>query len=98
MPFEDVRTVEALFRGASRAGAEAAHHSALVVGQGVSVLVVLAGKAFGVVFASGNWALLRALVLVREHVRLEVLEVLAACGVWAKAFVGFVGRRSLAVA
>jgi hypothetical protein len=44
-----------------------------------------------VVFASRDWTFLWTLVLVCEHVRLEVLEVPATCGVWAEAFVGLVG-------
>jgi hypothetical protein len=97
MPLEDVCAIEALLGRAARAWAEATHHSAFVVRQCVSVLVVLAGETFSVVLASWDRALLRALVLMCEHVRLEVLEVPTACGIWAKAFAGFVRRRSVAV-
>lgn len=97
MSLEDVCTVKALLRGAAGARAETAHHCAFVVCQGVSVLVVFAGEAFGVVLAGRDWALLGSLVLVGEHVRFEVFEVSAACRVRAETFAGFVGRRCLAV-
>jgi hypothetical protein len=90
MPLEHVRTVEALLGRAARAWTETTYHGSLVVRQCVPVLVVLASKAFCVVFASRDGTFLWALVLVCEHVRLEVLEVPATCGVWAEAFVGFV--------
>jgi hypothetical protein len=97
MSLEDVRAVEALLGRATRAWAEAAHHRAFVVRQCVSVLVVLACETFSVVLACGDRALLRALILVCEHVCLEVLEVPPACGIWAKPFAGFIGRRSMTV-
>ena len=78
MPLEDVGAVEALLRCAARAWAEAAYHGALVVGKSVPVLVVLPCKAFGVVLARRDRALLWSLVLVGEHVCLQVLEVSAA--------------------
>lgn len=87
MPLEDVCTVETLFGRAARAWAETAHHSALVVSQGVAVLVILPGKALGMILACGNWALLRALILVSEHMCLQVLEVPATSRVWAKALI-----------
>lgn len=90
MPLEDVCAVEALFCRTTGAGAESADHGTLVVGQSVSVLVVLASEPFGVVLASGNRALLRALVLVSEHVCLEVFEMPATSRVRAEAFVGFI--------
>lgn len=60
MPFEDVRAVEALLSPttATTAGTEAADHGALVVRQGVAVLVVLAGETFGVVVAGRDGAFL----------------------------------------
>ena len=90
MPLEDIRTVEALLSRAARAWTETAYHGSLVVRQCVAVLVVLAREAFGVVFASRDRTLLRALILVCEHVCLEVLEVPSTCGVWAEALVGLV--------
>lgn len=54
--------------------------------QGVAVLVVLARKTLGVVFARCDWALFRTLGLMRQHVRLEILEHLAALRVWASLF------------
>ena len=91
MSLEYVRTIEALLSRATGAWAEAAYHGSLVVRQCVPVLVVLAREALSVVFASRDRTFLWALVLVCEHVRLEVLEVPATCGVWAEAFVGFIG-------
>ena len=55
------------------------------------VLVVFAGKAFGVVLAGRDWTLFWPLVLVSEHVRFEVFEVSAACRVWAETFAGLIG-------
>lgn len=43
----------------------------------MSVLVIFASETFDMIFASRNWALLRALVLVSEHVRLEILDMSA---------------------
>jgi hypothetical protein len=97
VPFEDVRTVEALLNRAIGPRAESAHHGALIMYQSVPVLVVLASKAFGVVFACQDWALLRTLVLVCEHVRPKVFEVPTACRVWAKNFAELVRRWPLAV-
>jgi hypothetical protein len=90
MSLEHVRTVKALLGRAARAWAETAYHGSLVVRQCVPVLVVLACEALSVVFASRDWTFLWALILVCEHVRLEVFEVPATCGVWAEAFVGLV--------
>jgi hypothetical protein len=50
-----------------------------------------------VVFAGRDGALFGSLVLVSEHVRFEVLEMPAACRIWAETFAGFIGRRCLAV-
>jgi hypothetical protein len=97
MSLEDVCAVKALLRRASRTGAEAAHHRSFVMRQGVSVLVVFAGEALGVVLAGRDGALFRPLVLVGEHVRFEVFEVSAARRVRAEALAGFVGRGCLAV-
>ena len=91
MSLEHIRSVEALLSRAAGAWAETAHHGSLVMCQCVAVLVVLARETFGVVFARRDRTLLGALILVCEHVRLEVLEVPATCGVWAEAFVGFIG-------
>ena len=86
MSFEHICAVEALLGRAAGAWTETAHHGSLVVRQGVSVLVVFAREAFGVVLASWDRAFLRALILVCEHVRLEVLEVSATRWVWTEAF------------
>jgi len=90
MPLENICSVEALLSRAAGAWAETTHHSSLVVCQCVAVLVVLARETFGVVFARRDRTLLRALILVCEHVCLEVLEVPSTCGVWAEALVGLV--------
>lgn len=78
MPLEDIGSVEALF--SSRAGrrAEATDHGALVMSQGMSVLVVLSCEALDVVFASRNRALLRSGLLVSPDVCLQVLDDLPA--------------------
>jgi hypothetical protein len=91
MSLEHICAVEALLGRAARAWAETTYHGSFVVRQCVPVLVVLARETLGVVFASRDRTFLWALVLVCEHVRLEILEVPATCGVWAEAFVGFVG-------
>jgi hypothetical protein len=41
-----------------------------------------------VIFTSRNWALLRPLILMREHMRLQVLDMSAACCNWTQALVG----------
>lgn len=93
MALEHVGAVEGLLGSGARAGAEATDHGALVMGQGVAVLVVLASKALDVVLAGLDGALLGALRLVGEHVRLEVLEDFAAVGVGASlALLGLVTR------
>jgi len=91
MSFEHICAVEALLSRAARTWTETTHHSSLVVRQSVSVLVVLSCEALGVVFASRDRTFLRTLILVCEHVRLEIFEVPAARRVWAEAFVGFIG-------
>jgi hypothetical protein len=45
--------------------------------QGVSVLVIFSSKALNMVVAILDWTLFRALVLMSEHVRFQVLEDLA---------------------
>lgn len=82
---EHIGAVEALLRRRAAARTETTDHSALVMCESVSVLVVLPGKALGVVLAGGDGALLGPLVLVGEHVRLEVLEDTAALWKWAQA-------------
>lgn len=61
MTLEDVGAVEALFRGGAGTWAESAYHCPFVVGQGVAVLVVLAGESLDVVLAVQNRALLWSL-------------------------------------
>lgn len=88
MPLEDIGAIEALLCGASTARAEAADHRSLVMGEGVSILVVLPSETLGVVFTSRNRALLGSLVLVSEHVSLQVLHMSTAGCDGAQAFVG----------
>lgn len=80
---EDVRSVERLLGGRARAGTETTHHCPFVVGQGVSVLVVLSCKTFDVVVTGLNRALLWPLSLMGQHVRLQVFEGFPAVGMWA---------------
>lgn len=80
---EDICAVERLLSRGARSGTEATDHGALVVGQGVAVLVILASKPLDVVFTRHDGALLGSLSLVSEHVRLEILEGLAALGIGA---------------
>ena len=87
MSLEDIGTVEALLGRATTTRAETAHHGAFVVGEGVSVLVVFTSESLDVVFARRDRAFLRAFVLVCEHMRLEVLDMSAAGGDRAEAFV-----------
>lgn len=74
MSLEDIGAVKALLGGSARAGAETADHGTFVVRESVPVLVVLPCEALDVVLAGLNWALLRSLRLMSEHVCLQVLE------------------------
>lgn len=78
MPLEDVCAVEAFLSCAAAAWTETTHHCTLVVCQSVSVLIVLPGETLDVVFATGNRTLLRSLVLMSEHVGLEIFDVSSA--------------------
>jgi hypothetical protein len=84
MALEDIGAVEALLRCRAASWAKSTHHGALVVGQGVPVLVVFSREALDVVFARSDRALLRSLSTVSEHVCLQVLEDTATLGKWAK--------------
>ena len=90
MSLEHIRAIEALLGRTARPWTEAADHGSFVMCQGVTILVVFPCKAFGVVFACRDRTFLRTLILVCEHVRLEIFEVPAARRVWAEAFVGFI--------
>ena len=79
---EDIRSVEALFGGRSRARAESTHHITLVVGEGVSILIVFAGEPFLMVRTGRNWALFRPLRLMGQHMCFQVFEQSAAA--WMK--------------
>ena len=79
MSLEDIGTIEALFSRAATAWTETAHHCAFVVCQGMSILVIFPREAFRVILACRDWTFLRPLVLVCEHVRLQVLDMATAC-------------------
>lgn len=98
MSLEDISAVEALLCGAAATRTEAADHGTFVVSEGMSVLVVLASKALCVVLACRYWALLWTLVLVCEHMCLEILDMPSACRNRAKTLVRVLRRmRVLAV-
>jgi len=81
---EDIGAVEGLLTGSARARAETTNDGSLVVGSDeMSVAVILSGKATLVELASRDGTLLRTLVLVREHVCLQILVQLATVWVWA---------------
>lgn len=74
MTLEDVGTIEAFLEGRAGAWAETTHHISFVVSQSMSILIVLSSKAFVVVGAVDDWALLRSLRLMGKHMCLEILE------------------------
>lgn len=84
MTLENICAIETLLQRGAGTRAETANHRALVVRQGVAVLVVLAGKALDVVIAGGDRTLLWTFQLMGEHVCLDILEYLAAIGEWAR--------------
>lgn len=53
------------------------------MGQGVTVLVVLSGETLDVVVASLDGAFLWSLILVSQHMCLEILEHLSTIGIGA---------------
>ena len=83
MSLKNVGAVERFFCRRARPRAESANHGTLVMGEGVSILVVLASEAFDVVVASLNRALLWSLILVSQHVCFQVFEDLSALGISA---------------
>ncbi len=85
MTLEDVSAIETLLGSRARSRAESAHHVALVMGQGMSILIVLAGKALLVVVACHNRTFFRPFRLMGKHVRLQVLEQPATVNVWTTA-------------
>ena len=86
MTFEHICAIETLLQRGAGTRAETANHRALVVRQGVAVLVVLASKALDVVVAGGDRTLLWTFQLMGEHMGLDILECLAAIGEWARVF------------
>ena len=93
MSLEDIGPVEALFGCAATAWTEAAHHCAFVVCQGMSVLVILPSEAFRVILAGWDGTFFRPFVLVREHVRLEILDMTTACRYRTQSLVRIFRRR-----
>jgi hypothetical protein len=87
MTLKDVCTIEALLGGTATTRAETADHRALVVREGMAVLVVLASKPFDVILAGRNGALHRTLILVCKLVSSKVLDITTASGDGASAFV-----------
>ena len=57
----------------------------------MAVLVVLPRETLCVVFARWNWALLRPLILMREHMRLQVLNMSSARRNRTQSLVGVFG-------
>ena len=74
MPLEYIGTVKALLSGRAASRAETADHGALVMRQGMTVLVVLPREALDVILARCDRTLFWSLILVSEHVCLEILE------------------------
>lgn len=83
MSFEDIGSVEALLCGRAGARAKTADHGALVMGQSMSILVVLSGKALLVVFTCQDGTFLWSLGLVSQHVCFQVFEDFAAISMGA---------------
>ena len=80
---EDVCTIETLLRGGAGSWAESTDHIPFIMGKSMAVLVILASEAFLVIGTSCDWALLRSLRLVGEHVRFQILERSTAVRMWA---------------
>lgn len=75
---ENIGTVEGFLGGGSRSWAETTNHGTFVMCESVSLAIVLASKSLAVVLASHDWALLWSLILMSEHVGLEIAELLSA--------------------
>jgi len=78
MTLEDVGTVEGFFGGGAGARTETTDHSPLVMCEGMALTIVLAGESLSVILAADDGALLWSLVLMGEHMSLEVAEFLSA--------------------
>ena len=85
--FEDVGPVEGFLGGGTHAGTEWTKHRPLVVGQRMSVLVVLARESLLRILARGDGALLRPLRLMGECMGFEVAE--DAATFWIRASTAF---------
>lgn len=77
VPLEDIGAVECLLGWKTAARAETTDHGSLVMSESVALAIVLASEAFLRVFASGDWALLWALIHVGDLMGLQVSEDLA---------------------
>jgi len=86
MALEHVRPVEALLGSGPGPRTEATDHGTLIMGQRVPIFIIFPGETFDVIIARGDWALLRPLILVGEHMRLQILKDLAAFWVGTSSF------------
>ncbi len=86
MTFEHVCAIEAFLRRRTRTRAKSTDHRPPVVGEGVSILVVLSSEPLQVILAGHDRAFFWAFGLVRQHVRLEVLENASTVGIRASPF------------
>ena len=85
--FEDISSVEGFLGGGTHAGTEWTKHRPLVVGQRMSVLVVLPRESLLGILARGDGTLLRPLRLMSEGMGLEIAEDPAA--LWVRASTTF---------
>ena len=74
MTFEDVGSIKALLGCRARAWTETAHHRTLVMGQGVSILVILARESLLIVLTSENGTFFGSFRLMSKHMSFQVLE------------------------
>lgn len=79
--FEYIGAVEALLYSRAASRAEATYHRAFIVGEGMTILVVLASKSFVMILTCQDWAFLRPFRLMGEHVGFQVLEEPTAVGI-----------------
>lgn len=91
MSLEDICSIETLLRCATASRAETTHHRSFVMSECVTILIVFSCEAFDVVFARDHRALFWTLILMCEHVGLQVLDVSSTGGDGAQALVGIFG-------
>jgi hypothetical protein len=78
MSLEDICAVEGLFGGKTGAWAETADHGTLVMGEGMSLAIVLSREPLLGVLAGSDWALFWSLALVSKLMSAKVTEDLVA--------------------